>query len=108
MTVEPLTDEQLKGQAIKQALAGDAAGARRTANQIRERDKLGQAWKMILTVTAERRDVGAVKETIASCPAPSLLSGHSYRDLPIDFVRGGDTSGGMGSQSRWVIPAFCH
>jgi hypothetical protein len=88
-------DEQLKNQAIRQALAGDAAGARQTANEIVDRRYLREAWQMMLFVESERGNVQAVKDTIVSCPDPSLLASHFYLELPQVFVKAGDRSGAI-------------
>ena len=95
MPTQTLTDEQLKDQAIRQALAGDAAGARRSANEIVDRRYLREAWQMMLFVESERGNVQAVKDTIVSCPDPSLLASHFYLELPQVFVKAGDRSGAI-------------
>lgn len=95
MPTQTLTDEQLKSQAIRQALAGDAAGARQTANEIVDRRYLREAWQMLLFVESERGNVQAVKETIVSCPDSSLLASHFYLELPQVFVKAGDRSGAI-------------
>jgi hypothetical protein len=95
MPTQTLTDEQLKDQAIRQALAGDAAGARRSANEIIDRRYLREAWQMMLFVESERGNVQAVKDTIVSCPDPSLLASHFYLELPQVFVKAGDRSGAI-------------
>ena len=95
MPTQTLTDEQLKSQAIRQALAGDAAGARQTANEIVDRRYLREAWQMLLFVESERGNVQAVKDTIVSCPDPSLLASHFYLELPQVFVKAGDRSGAI-------------
>ena len=92
MPTETLTDEQLKDQAIRRALAGDIEGARQTANGIVDRRYLREAWQMLLFVESERGNVQAVKDTIVSCPDPSLLASHFYLDLPQVFVKAGDRS----------------
>ena len=95
MPTQMLTDEQLKDQAIRQALAGDAAGARQTANEIVDRRHLREAWQMMLFVESERGNVQAVTDTILSCPDPSLLAGHFYLELPQVYVKAGDRSGAI-------------
>lgn len=92
MPTETLTDEQLKDQAIRRALAGDIEGARQTANGIVDRRYLREAWQMLLFVESERGNVQAVKDTIVSCPDPSLLASHFYLELPQVFVKAGDRS----------------
>jgi hypothetical protein len=95
MPTQTPTDEQLKDQAIRQALAGDTAGARQTANEIVDRRYLREAWQMMLFIESERGNVQAVKDTILSCPDPSLLSSHFYLELPQVFVKAGDRSGAI-------------
>ena len=95
MPTQALMDEQLKNKAIRQALAGDAAGARQTANEIVDRRYLREAWQMMLFVESERGNVQAVKDTIVSCPDPSLLASHFYLELPQVFVKAGDRSGAI-------------
>jgi len=90
-----LMDEQLKDQAIRQALTGDAAGARQIANEIVDRRHLREAWQMMLFVESERGNVQAVKDTITLCPDPSLLASHFYLELPQVFVKAGDRSGAI-------------
>ncbi|MCS6306008.1 MAG: hypothetical protein H8K07_20440 [Nitrospira sp.] len=92
MPTETFTDEQLKDQAIRRALAGDIEGARQTANEIVDRRYLREAWQMLLFVESERGNVQAVKDTIVSCPDPSLLASHFYLELPQVFVKAGDRS----------------
>lgn len=92
MPTQTLTGEQLKDQAIRQALAGDAAGARQTASEIVDRRYLRETWQMMLFVESERGNVQAVKDIIVSCPDPSLLAGHFYLELPQVFVKAGDRS----------------
>jgi hypothetical protein len=92
MPTQTLTDEQLKDQAIRRALAGDIEGARQTANEIVDRRYLREAWQMMLFVESERGNVQAVKDTIVSCPDPSLLASHFYLDLPQVFIKAGDRS----------------
>jgi hypothetical protein len=89
------TDEQLKDQAIRQVLVGDTAGARQTVRNIVDKRYLREAWQMMLFIEAERGDVRAIKDTIVSCPDPSLLAGHFYLDLPQVFVKAGDRSGAI-------------
>jgi hypothetical protein len=89
------TDEQLKDQAIRQALAGDTGGARRSASGIADRRYLRETWQMMLFVESERGNVQAVKDTILSCPDPSLLASHFYLELPQVFVKAGDRSGAI-------------
>lgn len=95
MSAEPLTDEQLKDQAIKQALAGDDAGARKTASQIRGSHNLRQAWQAMVLVAAERKNVRAVIDAISSCPDEKLLYCHDYRELPLRFIDAGDVDGAI-------------
>ena len=95
MPTQTLTDEQLKNQAIRQALAGDVAGARLTANEIVDKGYLREAWQMMLFVESERGNIQAVKDTIVSCPDPSLLTSHFYLELPQVFVKAGDRSGAI-------------
>jgi len=95
MPTQTLTDEQLKNQAIRQALAGDVAGARLTANEIVDKRYLREAWQMMLFVESERGNTQAVKDTIVSCPDPSLLTSHFYLELPQVFVKAGDRSGAI-------------
>ena len=92
MPTQTLTDEQLKDQAIRRALAGDIERARQTANEIVDRRYLREAWQMLLFVESERGNVQAVKDTIVSCPDPSLLASHFYLDLPQVFIKAGDRS----------------
>lgn len=89
------TDEQLKDQAIRQALAGDTAGARQTVSEMADKRHLREAWQMMLFIESERGNVEAVKDTIVSCPDPSLLVSHFYLDLPHVFVKAGDRSGAI-------------
>lgn len=95
MSTQILTDEQLKDQAIRQALEGDAAEARQTASEIVDKRYLRQAWQMMLFIESERGHVEAVKDTIVSCPDPSLLASHFYLELPQVFVKAGDRSGAI-------------
>ena len=95
MTAQTPTDEQLKDQAIRQALAGDTTEARQTANEIVDKRYLREAWQMMLFVESERGNVQAVKDTIVSCPDPSLLASHFYLELPQVFVKAGDRSGAI-------------
>jgi len=95
MPTQTLTDEQLKDRAMRQALAGDTAGARQTANEIADKRYLREAWQMMLFIESERGNVEAVKDTIVSCPDPSLLTGHFYLELPQVFVKAGDRSGAI-------------
>ncbi len=89
------TDEELKNQVIRQALAGDTAGAQQTANEITDARYLRDAWQMMLFVESERGNVRAVKNTILSCPDPSLLASHFYLELPQLFIKAGDRSGAV-------------
>lgn len=89
------TDEQLKNQAIKQALAGDTIGARATVSGVVDRQYLRDAWQMMLFIESERGNVEAVKDTIVSCPDRSLLASHFYLELPQAFVKAGDRSGAI-------------
>src|SRR5690349_21776200 len=82
MSTHTFTDEQLKDQAIRHALAGNTAGARQTANEIVDRRHLREAWQMMLFIESERGNVQAVKDIITSCPDPSHLAGHFYLELP--------------------------
>jgi hypothetical protein len=95
MTTQTPTDAQLKDQAIRQALAGDTTEARQTANEIVDKRYLREAWQMMLFVESERGNVQAVKDTIVSCPDPSLLASHFYLELPQVFVKAGDRSGAI-------------
>lgn len=95
MPTQPPTDAQLKDQAIRQALAGDTTEARQTANEIVDTRYLREAWQMMLFVESERGNVQAVKDTIVSCPDPSLLASHFYLELPQVFVKAGDRSGAI-------------
>src|SRR6185437_5643333 len=95
MPTQTPTDEQLKDQAIRQALVGEAAGARQTANEIVDRRYLREAWQMMLFVESERGNVQAVTDTILSCPDSSLLASHFYLELPQVFVKAGDRSGAI-------------
>ncbi len=89
------TDEQLKDQAIRQALVGDLTGARQTAGEIVDKRYSREAWQMMLFVESERGNVQSVKDTIVSCPDPSLLASHFYLELPQLFVKAGDRSGAI-------------
>ena len=95
MPTQTLTDAQLKDRAIRQALAGNTAGARQTVNEIVDKRYLREAWQMMLFIESERGDVQAVKDTIVSCPDPSLLASHFYLELPQVFVKAGDRSGAI-------------
>lgn len=95
MTTQTPTDEQLKDQAIRQALAGDTTEARQTANEIMDKRYLREAWQMMLFIESERGNVQAVKDTIVSCPDASLLASHFYLELPQVFVKAGDRSGAI-------------
>ncbi len=95
MPTQTPTDAQLKDQAIRQALAGDTTQARQTANEIVDKRYLREAWQMMLFVESERGNVQAVKDTIVSCPDPSLLASHFYLELPQVFVKAGDRSGAI-------------
>ena len=95
MPTQTPTDEQLKDQAIRQALAGDIVGARQTVNEIVDKRYLREAWQMMLFVESERGNVQAVKDTIVSCPDPSLLASHFYLELPQLFLKAGDRSGAI-------------
>lgn len=95
MLTQTLTDQQLKNQAIRQALAGDTTGARQTVSGMVDRWYLREAWQMMLFVESERGNVQAVKDTILSCPDPSLLASHFYLELPQLFVKAGDRSGAI-------------
>ena len=66
MPTQVLTEEQLKNQAIRQALAGDAAEARQTVSGIADKRYLREAWQMMLFVESERGNVQAVKDIILS------------------------------------------
>lgn len=89
------TDEELKNQVIKQALAGNTVGAQQTASEIGDRRYLRDAWQMMLFVESERGNVQAVKNTILACPDPSLLASHFYLELPQLFIKAGDQSGAI-------------
>ena len=95
MPTQTPTDAQLKDQAIRQALAGDTAGARQTVNEIVDKRYLREAWQVMLFVVSERGNVQAVKDTIVSCPDPSLLASHFYLELPQLFLKAGDRSGAI-------------
>jgi hypothetical protein len=95
MSTQTPTDAQLKDQAIRQALAGDTTEARQTANEIVDKRYLREAWQMMLFIDSERGNVQAVKDTIVSCPDPSLLASHFYLELPQVFVKAGDRSGAI-------------
>ena len=95
MPTQTPTDAQLKDQAIRQALAGDTAGARQTVNEIVDKRYLREAWQMMLFVESERGNIQAVKDTIVSCPDPSLLASHFYLELPQLFLKAGDRSGAI-------------
>lgn len=95
MSTQTPTDEQLKDQAIRQVLAGDTTEARQTANEIVDKRYLREAWQMMLFIESERGNVQAVKDTIVSCPDPSLLASHFYLELPQVFVKAGDRSGAI-------------
>jgi len=95
MPTQTPTDEELKNQVIRQVLAGDTAGAQRTANEIVGTRYLRDAWQMMLFVESERGNVQAVKNTILSCPDPSLLASHFYLELPQLFIKAGDRSGAI-------------
>lgn len=92
MPTQTLTDEQLRDQAIRQALAGDTSEARQTAGGIVDRQYLREVWQMMLFIESERGNVQAVKDTIVSCPDPSLLASHFYLELPQVFVKAGNRS----------------
>jgi hypothetical protein len=89
------SDEQLKDQAIRQALSGDTAGARQTAGEIADRQHLRDAWQMMLFVESERGNVQTLKDTILSCPDSSLLASHFYLELPQLFIKAGDRAGAI-------------
>lgn len=95
MPTQPLSDEQLKNQAVRQALEGDTAGARQTVSGMVDRRYLREAWQMMLFIESERGNVQAVKDTIVSCPDPSLLASHFYLELPQVFAKAGDRSGAI-------------
>lgn len=95
MPTHALTDEQLKDQAIRQALSGDTIGARETVSGVVDRRYLRDAWQMLLFIESERGNVQAVKDTIVSCPDRSLLASHFYLELPQVFVKAGDRSGAI-------------
>lgn len=88
-------DEQLKNRVIEHARAGDYDCARQTIRDIVARKYLREAWLGILYIQMDRKDVQGIKETIAACPDHSLLTGHSYRELPLAFSRAGDASGAI-------------
>ena len=94
MPTQTPTDEQLKDQAIRQALSGDTIGARETISGVVDRRYLRDAWQMLLFIESERGNVQAVKDTIVSCPDQTLLASHFYLELPQVFVKAGDRSGG--------------
>jgi hypothetical protein len=89
------TDEELKNQVIKQTLAGNTVGARQTAGEIADKRYLRDAWQMMLFVESERGNVQAVRDTILSCPDPSLLASHFYLELPQLFIKAGDQAGAI-------------
>ena len=89
------TEEQLKDYTINQALAGDTTGARQSVSGIANRTYLREAWQTILFVEAGHRNVQGVKDTIASCPDQSLLRCHTYRDIPLDFLKDGNLAGAI-------------
>ncbi|GKS63573.1 hypothetical protein YTPLAS72_08770 [Nitrospira sp.] len=95
MPTQTPTDEQLKDQAIRQALSGDSIGARETISGVVDRRYLRDAWQMMLFIESERGNVQAVKDTIVSCPDRSLLASHFYLELPQVFVKAGDRSGAI-------------
>ncbi len=95
MPTQTPTDEQLKDQAIRQALSGDTIGARETISGVVDRRYLRDAWQMLLFIESERGNVQAVKDTIVSCPDRSLLASHFYLELPQVFVKAGDRSGAI-------------
>jgi len=95
MPTQTPTDEQLKDQAIRQALSGDTIGARETISAVVDRRYLRDAWQMMLFIESERGNVQAVKDTIVSCPDRSLLASHFYLELPQVFVKAGDRSGAI-------------
>jgi len=95
MPTQILTEEQLKNQAIQQALAGDAVGARQTVSGMADRRYLREAWQMMLFVESERGNVQAVKDIIVSCPDSSLLASHFYLELPQLFAKAGDRFGAI-------------
>lgn len=95
MPTQILTEEQLKNQAIQQALAGDAVGARQTVSGMTDRRYLREAWQMMLFVESERGSVQRVKDIIVSCPDSSLLASHFYLELPQLFVKAGDRFGAI-------------
>jgi hypothetical protein len=95
MPTQTPADEELKNQVIKQVLAGDTAGARQTAGGIVDKRYLREAWQMMLFIETERGNVQAVKDTILSCPDPSLLASHFYLELPQVFIKGGNRSGAI-------------
>ena len=95
MPTQTPTDEQLKDQAIRQALSGDTIGARETISGVVDRRYLRDAWQMMLFIESERGNVEAVKDTIVSCPDRSLLASHFYLELPQVFVKAGDRSGAI-------------
>lgn len=89
------TEEQLKDYTINQALTGDTTGARQSVQGIANGAYLREAWQTILFLEASSRDVQGVKDTIVSCPDHSLLKGHAYRDIPLDFLKDGDLAGAI-------------
>lgn len=95
MPTQTPTDEQLKDQAIRQALSGDTIGARETISGVVDRRYLRDAWQMMLFIESERGNVQAVKDTIVSCPDQTLLASHFYLELPQVFVKAGDRSGAI-------------
>jgi hypothetical protein len=111
MPTQVLTEEQLKNQAIRQALAGDAAEARQTVSGIADKRYLREAWQMMLFVESERGNVQAVKDIILSCPDSSLLASHFYLELPQLFVKAGDRFGAIeiakAMGNAGVVPLIC-
>lgn len=54
MPTHTSADEQLKDQAIRQALSGDTIGARETVSGVSDRRYLRDAWQMMLFIESER------------------------------------------------------
>jgi hypothetical protein len=88
-------DEALRNEAIEQAMEGNFVGARYTAARIVTRQYLREAWSYILCIQRDREDVQGIKETISSCPDPSLLRSHDYSDLPLHFARMGNRTAAL-------------
>lgn len=95
MSDQLLSDETLKNRAIELAVAGNIIEARHTVRRIVDRKCLGDAWKAILSIQGDREDVQGVKDTIIACSDRSLLYGHTYLELPLQFARAGNVTGAI-------------